>query len=99
MASITIGDTQKVVIRLEETDDKGQPATPAAGVWSVDRTDLLTLVPAEDGLSATVAAVGPLGTASVAVTVGALAPVTATVTIVGGAASKVELAFDTPTAQ
>lgn len=101
MASASIQDGQKIVARLDETDAKGNP-TNAPAAWSVDRTDLATLVPAEDGLSATLAAVGPLGTVTLTATFDAalgLAPVVATIDIVGGPVAKAELAFDAPTAQ
>lgn len=97
MASISINDGQKVVIRLDERDAKGNSAFDP-GSWSFDRPDLVTVTPSADGLSAEVRPLGPTGVVNVSAIVGTLPSVTAQVTITGGPATTVELAFDAPTA-
>lgn len=58
--------TQQVPVSVAFTDKKGNPA-PVDGVptWSTDNSEVLALTPAADGLSCVVAAVGPLGSATV----------------------------------
>lgn len=92
----TLNDGQQIVAHIDEVDSKGNPTTEA-GTWTVDRPDLLTMVVAPDGMSATFTATGVLGSAVVSLTVGTLPTATAAVDIVGGAAASVSLTFDTPT--
>lgn len=94
----TLNDGQQIVARISETDAKGNPAT-TPGTWSVDRTDLLTMEVAADGMSATFTATGALGSAVVSLTVGNLPTATAAVDVVAGDAAAVSVAFDAPTDQ
>lgn len=92
----TLTDAQQIVAHIDEVDSKGNP-TDEAGTWSVDRTDILAMVVADDGLSATFTATGVLGSAVVSLTVGDLPTATAAVDVVGGNAASVNLTFDPPT--
>lgn len=62
-------DSQQVTLSVAFTDKRGQPA-PIDGLpsWGVDNSDVLAITPAADGMSALVAAVGPLGSGMVSVT-------------------------------
>lgn len=69
MAQFTLADSQQVEITIKVVDKKGQPAqTDGPPAWLTDNSEVLSLTPSADGLSCTVAAVGPLGTATVSVT-------------------------------
>lgn len=62
-------DDKTVAASVAFVGAKGNPAVvDGAPVWGTDRPDLLSVTAAEDGLSATIAPVGPLGTAQVTVT-------------------------------
>jgi hypothetical protein len=102
-----MSDSQQVTVTIKVMDKKGNPA-PVDGVpvWLTDNTELLALTPAADGLSCLVAAVGPLGTATVSVTADAdlgagVTPIVGTldVQITGGTATTATLAPGTPTEQ
>lgn len=73
MAKLVLTATQDCILSLgATTDKKGNPApidesTPP--VWSSTNTDLLTVAPSGDGKTATVSAVGPIGTAQAQVSV------------------------------
>lgn len=65
--SLTLTDSQKVALSVSFVDKKGNPApVEGAPAWSVSDDTLLGLTVADDG-TASVAAVGPLGTAQVTV--------------------------------
>ena len=60
--------TQAVPVALSITDKKGNPAkVDGAPQWAVTAPELATLAVAEDGLSAVVTPVGPIGTFKVQV--------------------------------
>ena len=61
---------QEVPVTLTFVDKYNNPVTAPTGVpvWSVDQSTILTVNAAADGLSATCVAVGPVGTATVTVT-------------------------------
>src|SRR5262245_38589692 len=62
---LTLTSNQKALLSVTFLDSKGNPApVDSTPVWMTDNTDLLALTPAADGLSCTVAAVGPLGSAT-----------------------------------
>lgn len=65
---IILTDVQKVLVTVSPVSAKGN-AAPVDGipVWEVSDTSLLSVVPSEDGLSAVVTAVGPIGLAQVSV--------------------------------
>lgn len=68
LMAVQLTSSQQCVLSIALTDKKGNPATSdGAPVWSVDNPNVLALAVAEDGMSCTVAAVGPLGTAKVSV--------------------------------
>jgi len=64
---MALRDNQKVSFSVGGTDERGNPV-PLSGtpVFSVDRTDLLSLVDNGDG-TGVVSALGPLGTAVLSV--------------------------------
>jgi len=66
--TMQLPDNMQVHADLSYVDAKGNPAAvDGAPVWSTDRPDLVTLTVAPDGLSADIAAVGPLGAAQIVV--------------------------------
>jgi len=73
---ITLGATQydmtnsqQLTATIQPVDKKGNPAAiDGVPVWASSDETIITVVPASDGLSAVVAAVGPLGSAKVSVT-------------------------------
>ena len=62
-------NSQQATASIKIVDKRGQPA-PVDGipVWASSDETIVTVTPAVDGMSAVVAAVGPLGTAKVSVT-------------------------------
>lgn len=66
--TVTLTDTQQFAVSIKIEDARGNVATTIAPpVWSVSDPALLTVTAAADGLSATVVAVGPVGTGQVTV--------------------------------
>src|SRR5262245_36595978 len=60
--------TQQQVLSVRFTDARGNAApVDGAPVWAVDNPNVLAITPAADGLSCTIAAVGPLGNARVSI--------------------------------
>lgn len=66
---IKMTNSQQATASIKIVDKRGQPA-PVDGipVWASSDETIVTVTPAVDGMSAVVAAVGPLGTAKVSVT-------------------------------
>lgn len=66
--ALTMNTIQQCVLTIKPVDAKGHPA-PVDGipVWLSDNTDVLSLTPADDGLTCVAAAVGIPGTAKVQV--------------------------------
>lgn len=62
-----LSDIQKVALSITPVDGAGNPAPVEGVVWASSNEAVLTVVAAEDGLSAVVTAVGPLGQAQVSV--------------------------------
>lgn len=90
VTQVTIKDNQKFTASIAPVDAKGNPATDAGPfTWSGDAT-LITVTPAADGLSADVAAVGPLGSTQLSVTDGTLTG-TLQIDIVGGAVTALNI--------
>jgi hypothetical protein len=87
---------QRIVARISEADSLGNPTTEP-GTWTVDRTDLVNMTVADDGMSATFTPTGVLGTAIVSLTVGNLPTATGTLDVVPGDAATVNMTFDAPT--
>lgn len=89
----TVKDTEKSVATLVATDDAGNPGTlDVVPAWTSSDTTIATIVPAEDGMSAEVSAVGPVGTADITVTAGLLS-VTDQFNVAGGAATKLSITW------
>ena len=66
--ALTLQVTQQFPIEIQPVDARGNPAAvDGAPAWSVSDETLLTVDPADDGLSAVVSAVGPVGSAQVTV--------------------------------
>jgi hypothetical protein len=66
--AVTMKDTEKVGLAIEAVDAKGNPAKlDGIPAWAVSDPAGLALTVADDGLSASVAAVGPLGNFQVTV--------------------------------
>lgn len=67
--SLTLSVTQEVAVSIQPVDARGNPA-PVDGVpaWAVSDGALLSLAVSDDGLSAVVTALGPVGVAQVTVT-------------------------------
>lgn len=58
-------DSQQVDVKIQAVDKKGNAAPIENVDWSTDNPNVLALTPSADGLTCTIAAVGPLGTATV----------------------------------
>ncbi len=67
--SISMTNSQQATATIQPVDKRNQPA-PVDGVpvWASSDETIVTVTPAADGMSAVVAAVGPLGAAKVSVT-------------------------------
>ena len=68
---LVLKDSQKVTLTVAPVDAAGNPAkVDGAPAWEIVGTnpECLAVTPSDDGLSATVVAQGPLGTAQVQVT-------------------------------
>lgn len=107
LVMLKMTSSQKATCTVAFKDKKGHPA-PVDGspIWGVDNSELVSIVPSEDGLSCEVSAVGPLGTALVSVQADAdmgegIVPVAGTleVELVSGAATVVEITAGEPTEQ
>ena len=105
--SFKMSDSQQTVLSLAFVDKKGNPAPQPAGTtisWSVDSPAVLALAPSADTLSCQVAAVGPLGTATVTVKASdaqgnTLAAGTIAVEIDAGNAASINVTAAPPTEQ
>lgn len=99
--------TQQVAVSIAPLDKHGAPAVvDGAPVWTTDNSDVLTIEAATDGLSATVKAAGPIGTATVTVTVDAdlgagVRPLIGTldVEVTAGEATSISITAGQPTEQ
>ncbi len=105
--SLILTDVQKVVVSITPVDAKGNPA-PIDGkpVWTASDPSIISIVPSQDGLSADVIAVGPLGNAQVQVSADAdlgegvaTIPGTLDVTVTASQAVSLTISAGTPTAQ
>jgi len=66
--NVTLNDTQKVKASITLVDVKGNPAqVDGVPVWESSNEELLSVTPEADGMSATISAVGALGTGQVKV--------------------------------
>jgi hypothetical protein len=103
MATLQLTDIQHDSLILSGTDAAGNPAPLPAGsvTWGVSDPTILAITPAADGISADVAAQGPLGTAQVTVSVALDAtstPKTGSldVTVVASAVATIQIVAGTP---
>jgi len=93
--SITLQDTQEVTLNLGLKDAEGNAGTvEGVPAWSVDDASVALVTPADDGLSALVAA-GALGTATISVVVNGITQ-TIGITVVGGDATQISIVAGTP---
>lgn len=100
---ITLTDSQQCVLTVSAVDKKGNPTpvTPGSVSWFVDNSDLLSIADNGDG-TATLKAVGPLGsgTVSVKATVGGVDVAgSADVTVTSGAPTQLTISSGTATEQ
>jgi len=66
---LVITDSQQFRVEIQPVDRAGNPGTlTSEPVWSASDPTILTVVPAADGMSAVVSAMGKLGAAQVNVT-------------------------------
>ena len=67
--ALVLTDLEKVSLSVAFTSAAGNPAVvDGVPVWGTSDESILSVVAAEDGLSAVVTTVGPIGTAQVSVT-------------------------------
>lgn len=103
MASFQLTDSQQVDVTAKFEDKRGNPVQLSGPPnWLVDNPNLLTLTPAPDGMSCTVAAAGPLGIGTLSVTAagpGGDISGSMEIEVVSGAATQIELTAGTPTEQ
>src|SRR5215471_19558459 len=68
LVAAQLSSTQQQTLSVVFQDAKGNmAAVDGQPVWGVDNTDVLALTPSLDGMSCTIAAVGPLGNARVSI--------------------------------
>lgn len=102
MATLTLTDIQHDSLSIAAVDAAGNPTTLPAGsvTWGSSNPAVAAVTPSADGMSADVAAVGPLGTAQVTVSVAVDANTTLTgsldVTVVASAAATIQISAGTP---
>ena len=106
MATLSLTDIQHCSLTLVADDGAGNPTTLPAGTvtWASSNTSIAAVTPAADGMSADVAAVGPLGTAQISVSVvvdPAQPPLTGTldVSVGASAAATIQIVPGTPAAK
>ncbi len=69
VTKFTMTNSQQLTAAIQPVDKKGQPAlVDGVPEWASSDETIITVVAAADGMSAVVAAVGPLGSAKVSVT-------------------------------
>jgi hypothetical protein len=94
---LTLSDIQQSSLTVSIVDAKNNPAVLAGiPVWTVSDSTILTIVPAADGLSAILTAVGPLGTAKVSSAIGSISG-SVDVTVIGSAPAQLVISAATPT--
>lgn len=99
MSALLLRDTQQVTAAAAFVDAKGNPASPdTAPVWASSDETVATVVASVDGLTATVTAVGKLGTAQISVKDDDVI-ITGDVEVVAGLAVSGSVTFGAPTEQ
>jgi hypothetical protein len=67
--SMVITATQKFTASIDPRDAKGNPTVlDGAPTWASSAPEVITVTPAEDGMSAEIVAAGPVGTGQISVT-------------------------------
>lgn len=106
MATLALTDIQHAPLAISAVDAAGNPATLPAGAvtWASADPTIATVTASTDGLTADVAAVGPLGNVQVTVSVlvdAALPPLTGTldVTVTASAAATIQITAGVPVAK
>lgn len=105
MATLQLQDDQHCPLSIQADDKAGNPVTLPVGAvtWSSSNPSVATVTPSADGMTADVAATGPLGSAQVGVAVdlggGQQLTGTLDVTIVAGAAASILIVPGTPVAK
>lgn len=105
--NMILTSTQKVELSIQPVDAKGNPAVvDGEPVWATSNPDVVSLEVAEGGMSCTAVAVGPVGTAQVAVTADAdlgegVAHITGLLDleVMAGAAVNLQISAGIPTEQ
>ncbi len=102
MATLALLDNQHCPLAIQAVDAAGNPATLPAGAvtWTSSNPSVAAITPSADGMTCDVAAVGPLGTAQIGVSVAVDATTTLTgsldVTVSAGAAATIQIVPGTP---
>jgi hypothetical protein len=102
MASLQLTDIQHDLLALTASDGAGNTVPLPAGsvTWGTSDPTILAITPSADGMSADVAAQGPLGAAQVTVAVALDASTTLTgtldVTVVASAAATIQIVAGVP---
>lgn len=104
---MNLTDSQQATLSIQPVDKKGNPAlVDGVPAWLSSNSEVVTVTPSADGLSAVAVAVGPLGTATVSVTADADLGAGVTeiagsldITITAGAATTVSISAGDPTEQ
>lgn len=106
MSALSLTDIQHAPLAISAVDAAGNPAVFPAGAvtWTSSAPTIATVTPSADGLTADVAAVGPLGAAQVLVSVvvdPTLPPLTGTldVTVTASAAATIQVTAGAPVAK
>ena len=105
MATLQLTDAQHCPLAFQAVDAAGNPVTipPSSITWASSNPSIVAATPSADGTSCDVAAVGPLGTSQVGVSVVVNATLTLTgtldVSVVAGAAATIQIVPGTPVAK
>lgn len=67
-AALVLTDTQQILLSIDPKTRAGNPANVENVVWGSSDPNVITITPATDGLSATAATTGTLGTVQITVT-------------------------------
>lgn len=105
MATLALTDLQHCPLTITANDAAGNPAVLPAGAvtWTSATPTVVAVTPSADGMSADIAAVGPLGSSQIGVSVAVDANTTLTgtldVTVTGSAAATIVIVPGTPVAK
>lgn len=105
MATLQLQDDQHCPLAIQALDHANNPVTlpPGAVSWTSSNPSVAVVTPSADGMSANVAAAGPLGTAQVGVSVdlggGNALTGSLDVVVVAGQAATIQVVPGTPVAK